>query len=150
MKRFLRNISYTFLMLSLSTGLAFLLFHFVKNSSANIALIYILALILIARWTTGYLYGIISSLFCVIFINGFFTFPFFEINFTLSGYPVTFVCMLIITITISAMTTKLTRQDEMIAEREHKLNEAEKERIRANLLRAISHDLRTPLTSIIY
>ncbi|MDE7038800.1 MAG: PAS domain-containing sensor histidine kinase [Lachnospiraceae bacterium] len=149
MKRFLRNISYTFLMLSLSTGLAFLLFHFVKNSSANIALIYILALILIARWTTGYLYGIISSLFCVIFINGFFTFPFFEINFTLSGYPVTFVCMLIITITISAMTTKLTRQDEMIAEREHKLNEAEKERIRANLLRAISHDLRTPLTSII-
>ena len=53
MKRFLRNISYTFLMLSLSTGLAFLLFHFVKNSSANIALIYILALLLFARWTTG-------------------------------------------------------------------------------------------------
>ncbi len=67
----------------------------------------------------------------------------------MSGYPVTFVCMLIITITTSAMTTKLTRQDEMIAERERKLNEAEKERIRANLLRAISHDLRTPLTSII-
>lgn len=57
--------------------------------------------------------------------------------------------MLIIAITTSAMTTKLTKQDEMIAERERKLNEAEKERIRANLLRAISHDLRTPLTSII-
>ena len=149
MKNFLRNISYTFIMLTFATGLAFLFFHFVKNNTANIALIYILALILIARWTTGYLYGIISSLFCVIFINGFFTYPFFEINFTMSGYPVTFVCMLIFTITICAMTTKLTLQDEMIAERERKLHEAENERIRANLLRAVSHDLRTPLTSII-
>ena len=141
MKNFLRNISYTFIMLTFATGLAFLFFHFVKNNTANIALIYILALILIARWTTGYLYGIISSLFCVIFINGFFTYPFFEINFTMSGYPVTFVCMLIFTITICAMTTKLTLQDEMIAERERKLHEAENERIRANLLRAVSHDL---------
>lgn len=149
MKNFLRNISYTLFMLAAATGLAFLFFHFVKDNTANIALVYILALILIARWTTGYLYGILSSLFCVVFINGCFTYPFFEINFAMSGYPVTFVCMLIITITTSAMTTKLTRQDEMIAERERKLNEAEKERIRANLLRAISHDLRTPLTSII-
>ncbi|MCI9423267.1 DUF4118 domain-containing protein [Lachnospiraceae bacterium WCA-9-b2] len=149
MKNFLRNISYTLILLAFATGLAFIFFHFVKDNSANIAFVYILALILIARWTTGYLYGILSSLFCVIFINGFFTYPFFEINFTMSGYPVTFVCMLIITITTSAMTTKLTRQDEMIAERERKLNDAEKERIRANLLRAISHDLRTPLTSII-
>ncbi len=149
MKTICRNILYTLILLLFATGLAFLFFHFVKDNTANIALIYILALILIARGTTGYLYGIFSSLFCVIFINGCFTYPFFEVNFTLSGYPITFICMLIIAITTSAMTTKLTRQDEMIAERERKLNEAEKERIRANLLRAISHDLRTPLTSII-
>lgn len=37
----------------------------------------------------------------------------------------------------------------MILDRERAINEADKERIRANLLRAISHDLRTPLTSII-
>ena len=116
MKNFLRNISYTLIMLALATGLAFLFFHFGQDNTANIAFVYILALILIARWTTGYLYGILSSLFCVVFINGCFTYPFFEINFTMSGYPVTFVCMLIITITTSAMTTKLTRQDEMIAE----------------------------------
>ncbi len=149
MKNIRRNILYTLIILLLATCLAFLFFHFVKDNTANIALLYILALILIAKGTTGYLYGIFSSLFCVIFINACFTYPFFEINFSLTGYPITFVCMLIITITTSAMTTKLTRQDEMIAERERKLNEAEKERIRANLLRAISHDLRTPLTSII-
>ena len=149
MKKILRNLLYTLIILLFATSLAFLFFHFVKHDTANIALVYILALILIARGTTGYLYGILSSLLCVILINGCFTYPFFEINFSLSGYPVTFVCMLIITVTTSAMTTKLTKQDEMIAERERKLNEAEKERIRANLLRAISHDLRTPLTSII-
>ncbi len=126
----------------IATGLAFLFFHFVRDNSANIALIYILALILISRHTTGYLYDILSALFCVIFINGCFTYPFFEVNFTLSGYPITFICMLIITITTSAMTTRLKKQDEIIAERERKLNEVEKERICANLLRAVSHDLR--------
>lgn len=37
----------------------------------------------------------------------------------------------------------------MIHDREKLLMEAEKEKMRANLLRAVSHDLRTPLTSII-
>lgn len=132
-----------------ATALAFLFFYFVRDNSANIALIYILALILIARHTDGYLYGIFSALFSVIFINCFFTYPFFAVNFTLSGYPITFVCMLAITILTSAMTTRLKIQDRLLAERERKLNESEKERIRANLLRAVSHDLRTPLTSII-
>ena len=37
----------------------------------------------------------------------------------------------------------------MIAEKDKLLSETEKEKMRANLLRAISHDLRTPLTGII-
>ncbi|OLA39982.1 MAG: sensor histidine kinase, partial [Firmicutes bacterium CAG:110_56_8] len=41
----------------------------------------------------------------------------------------------------STMTTQIKRQEQMKAE-------AEKERMRGNLLRAVSHDLRTPLTSI--
>lgn len=50
---------------------------------------------------------------------------------------------------VSTLTTRLKKQDKMILDRERAINEADKERIRANLLRAISHDLRTPLTSII-
>lgn len=144
-----QNILYTFALLCAATALAFLFFYFVRDNSANIALIYILVLILIARHTDGYLYGIFSSLISVVCINCFFTYPFFSVNFTLSGYPITFVCMLAITILTSAMTTRLKIQDRMLAERERKINESEKERIRANLLRAVSHDLRTPLTSII-
>jgi len=49
--------------------------------------------------------------------------------------------MALIAILTSALTTKIKRQEAMKAE-------AEKEKMRANLLRAISHDLRTPLTTI--
>lgn len=41
------------------------------------------------------------------------------------------------------------KQKAIASERERKLAEAEREKIHANLLRAVSHDLRTPLTSII-
>ncbi len=135
--------------MAISTFIAFLLFRSVPNSSANITLIYILALFLTARFTDGYWYGIIFSLFSVICVNYFFTYPFFKLNFTLTGYPITFFVMLTIAVITSATTTHLKNQAKLIAEREDILYRAEKEKMRANLLRAISHDIRTPLTSII-
>lgn len=148
-KTLCHNILSTICILTLATVLAFSFFHITRSDPANIALIYILALIIIARITSGYVFGIISALFCVIFINWCFTYPYFKVNFQISGYPVTFVFLLSISLIISTLTTQLKKQDKMILERERAINEADKERIRANLLRAISHDLRTPLTSII-
>lgn len=46
-------------------------------------------------------------------------------------------------------TFRIRRQTKQLAADEKKLAAAEQERLRANLLRAISHDLRTPLTGII-
>lgn len=57
--------------------------------------------------------------------------------------------MFSISIATSALTTNMKEQAKVLSEREKLLMEAEKEKMRANLLRAISHDLRTPLTSII-
>lgn len=148
-KTLCHNILSTICILTLATVLAFSFFHITRSDPANIALIYILALIIIARITSGYVFGIISALFCVIFINWCFTYPYFKVNFQISGYPVTFVFLLSISLIVSTLTTQLKKQDKMILERERAINEADKERIRANLLRAISHDLRTPLTSII-
>ena len=82
-------------------------------------------------------------------MNYFFSYPYFRINFSLSGYPVTFIGMLAISLITSATTTALKQQRQAIAEREKELAEADREKLRANLLRAVSHDLRTPLTSII-
>ena len=75
------NILSTICILTLATVLAFSFFHITRSDPANIALIYILALIIIARITSGYVFGIISALFCVIFINWCFTYPYFKVNF---------------------------------------------------------------------
>lgn len=143
------NYFVTAFFLAVSTITSFLFAHVIPGNSPNIALVYILGLILIARHTDGYRYGIFAALFCVISINYFFTYPYFKLNFTLAGYPVTFIGMLTITIITSATTTRLKKQALLISEREKVLAEADKEKMKANLLRAISHDLRTPLTSII-
>ncbi len=129
--------------------LSFLFFWLVPENSANLALIQILALILIAKNTTGYFFGLFSAAIGVVCVNYLFTYPYFVLNFTLTGYPITFICMLTISLMTSTMTTNLKRQAILLSEREKLLMEAEKEKMRANLLRAVSHDLRTPLTGII-
>ena len=144
-----KNILITLTLSGVATGAAFWFFHHVPENPSNIALVYITALVLIARFTTGYLYGILSSLIGVICVNYLFTYPYFELNFTLTGYPVTFLFMLIISLTISTMTSQIKSQGAILLEREKLLMEAEKEKMRANLLRSVSHDLRTPLTGII-
>lgn len=143
------NYFITFFSLALSTIISFLFAHVMPGSSPNIALIYTLGVVLTARHTEGYGYGIFAALFSVICVNYFFTYPYFKLNFTLSGYPITFIGMLAISIITSTTTTRLKQQAFIIAEREKVLMEADKEKMKANLLRAISHDLRTPLTSII-
>lgn len=148
-KQILKETLYTVLLLAAATGISFGFFYLGNKNIANITVTYTLALILTALYTSGYLYGIIASLFCVIAVNYFFSYPYFKVNFSLHGYPVTFFGMLAISLITSTTTTALKRQRLAIAEREKALAEADREKLRANLLRAVSHDLRTPLTSII-
>lgn len=143
------SILFSLFCMGIATVIALLYYHIVPENSANIALVYILALVIVSRYTIGYWYGIVCCLFAVVCINYLFTYPYFAINFTLTGYPITFIGMATITLITSTMTSHLTMQAEVLAEREKQLAEAEKEKMRANLLRAISHDLRTPLTGII-
>ena len=128
---------------------ACILYHkMIPEDAANIALIFILALICIGRFTVGYIHGLVCTLLAVLTINWIFTYPYFKLNFTTGTYPITFIIMLGISLFTSTMTCHLTEQTEVIAQRERQLIEAESEKMRANLLRAISHDLRTPLTGI--
>ena len=142
------DLIFTLFILTVCTALSFVLFHLVPENNTNVVLVYILSLIIISRWTQGYKYGVFAALFCVIVVNYCFTYPYFKLNFTLSGYPVTFLEMINIALITSTTTSRLVEQSSIIAERERQLAEAEKEKMRANLLRAISHDIRTPLTSI--
>ena len=104
--------------------------------------LFILAVALIARLTEGYLYGIAASLAGTFCVNYMFTYPFWEFDITLTGYPLTFVTLLVVSIIISALTTQIKRQEQLRFE-------ADREKMHANLLRAIAHDIRTPLASIL-
>lgn len=111
------------------------------NTSTLIPALFTLAVFLISLLTEGYRYGIIASLISVLALNYAFTFPYFKFNFSIPENLVSAVIMLVITIISSTMVTKVTQQEKVKAERD-------KEKVRANLLRAVSHDLRTPLTTI--
>ena len=100
-----------------------------------------LAVFLIALVTKDYIYGIMASLISVLALNFAFTFPYFKFNFSIPENLVSGVIMLIITALSSTLTIKIKQQERLRAE-------TEKEKMRANLLRAVSHDLRTPLTTI--
>lgn len=57
--------------------------------------------------------------------------------------------MLIVAVSTSTLNIRIREQEMLRVREQEKLHaESEKERMRGNLLRAISHDLRTPLTSI--
>ena len=115
----------------------------------NVIMFYTLAILLVCRMTQGYVPGIAAALLSVFAVNCIFTYPYWRLNFVLDGYPVTFFCMLVVSVLTSMTTSHMKKQAKELAEREKLLAEAEKERMRANLLRAVSHDLRTPLTGII-
>jgi len=138
----------TAIILIIATFVGYALWE-IASGVANIALVYILALIAVAHFTDGFYYGLAASLIGVICVNYWFTYPYWRLNFTLTGYPITFLLMMASSVIVSTFTTHLKEQSEIIAEREKALAEAEKEKLRANLLRAVSHDLRTPLTTII-
>lgn len=112
-----------------------------KLCPSQVSMVMVLAVFIISLTTNGYVCGIIASLIGVLITNYVFTFPYFEFNFFIFENIVSAVVMLAVSVMTSMLTIKLKEQERLNAEND-------KEKMRANLLRAISHDLRTPLTTI--
>ena len=104
-------------------------------------MIFVLGVFLVSWRTQGYVFGIASSLLSVLAVNWAFTYPYWAFDLISPECISSAVVMLIVATMTGALTTRLKQQEKLKAE-------AEKERMRGNLLRAVSHDLRTPLTSI--
>ena len=137
----LRNLSFTALVLVLTSAIC-AVFHLFVSTDSHVPLIFVLAVVIISRYTDGYWYGIAASFVAVIGVNCIFTYPYLQLDFTITGYPLTFAVMLTVAVIVSALTTQIKQQEQM---RLH----MEREQMRANLLRSVSHDIRTPLTSIV-
>lgn len=132
----------------------------------NSALVFVLAVMLVSTLTTGYAYGIAASLFGGFCTNYFFMYPFSAFSLSYAGYPVAMVSMLMISVIVCFLTSRVKSMAVEAVKREQntkalyelnqKLNEekaaiqleADRETIRSNILRSVSHDLRTPLTAI--
>ena len=104
-------------------------------------MIFVLGVFLVSWRTQGYFYGVAASLISVLAVNFAFTYPYWAFDLISPECISSAAVMLIVAIMTGTLTTRLKRQEKLKAE-------AEKERMRGNLLRAVSHDLRTPLTSI--
>ena len=111
------------------------------NTKTMTPMIFVLGVFLVSWRTQGYTFGIVSSLISVLAVNWAFTYPYWEFDLISPECISSAVVMLIVSGMTGALTTRLKQQEKLKAE-------AEKERMRGNLLRAVSHDLRTPLTSI--
>lgn len=104
-------------------------------------MIFVLGVFLISYQTQGYVWGITASLISVLAVNWAFSYPYWAFDLLSPESTSAAVVMLIVSAMTGTLTTRLKRQEKL-------KSEAERERMRGNLLRAVSHDLRTPLTSI--
>lgn len=139
-KKQINNIIITLIALILAFGVS-LLFQYVFNIQEHVTTVFVFAVFLVSLFTDGYIYGVLSALIGTIAVNYAFTFPLFAINFRIYANLVSAVVMIVIAVFTSTLTTKQKLHEATKVE-------SEKERMRANLLRAVSHDLRTPLTTI--
>ena len=132
----------------------------------NSALVFVLAVALISLLTSGYEYGIAASIIGTFCINIFFMEPFNAFSLSRTGYPVAMLSMVAISCVVCALTARVKKQAieavrreknaKALYEQNEKLNaektaiqlQSERISIRESILRAVSHDLRTPLTSI--
>ena len=140
-KHIIKNSLITVAILLIAAMVCFSIQRF-SETDTHVPLLFVLAVVMVSRLTEGYVYGILASMIAVVGVNYVFTYPYFEINFSLTGYPLTFVAMLGVACMTSALTTQIKQQEQIRLE-------VEKEKMRGNLLRAVSHDIRTPLTSIV-
>ncbi len=138
------NLIVTIVIILAATLIGFL-FHSLHFTEANIITIYILGVLLTSLFTKNYICSGISSLASVLLFNFLFTEPRLSFRAYESGYPVTFGIMLFASLMTGTLANRLASHAKQSAEAALL---AKNEQLRANLLRSISHDLRTPLTSI--
>ena len=140
LRKHIKNSLITIVSLGCAFGLS-MLFQHIFDVHEHITTVFVFAVFLVSLLTEGYLYGVLAAFLGTVAVNYAFTFPYFAINFTIPVNLISGIIMIAIAVFTSALTTKLKKHEATKAE-------IEKERMRANLLRAVSHDLRTPLTTI--
>ncbi len=77
--------------------------HF-SEADTHVLLLFVLTVVIVAQFTEGYVYGILASaMAAVVLVNYVFTYPYFGLNFSITGCLLTFVVMLATAVMVSAL-----------------------------------------------
>ena len=94
------------------------LFRNMGFPETNVVIVYILFVLLTARLTQGYIYGILASVTATSAFNYFFTVPHFTFSVDDPNYIITFIIMTITSIITSALTSRVKQNAIEAKERE--------------------------------
>lgn len=136
----LKNGILTLLVLMASFAVCIILQN-VLEIEEHVTTFFVFAVFIVSLFTDGYVYGIAACVVSVLAVNFAFTFPYFAFNFTIIENLLSAIVMIIVSLLTSTLTTRLKEWERV-------KNEGDMEAMRANLMRAMSHDIRTPLTTI--
>jgi two-component system sensor histidine kinase KdpD len=126
--------------------LSVVLFSAAALPDTDIVLLYCLAVIVIAWRTHSFVYSLAATAMATASYNFFFADPYYSFNIYDTTYIYTFIALSIAALLASWLTLNARRSALTARLKEE---EIEKERYHTNLLRSISHDIRTPLSAII-
>lgn len=99
-----------------------LLFRTLNFPETNIVVAYILSVLLVARFTKGYRYGITAAVGATAAFNYFFTQPYFTLSVDDPSYLVTFFIMAVTSLITSALTSKVLQNTLAAQESETRAN----------------------------
>lgn len=112
-----KNLTVTICIMTSITLFSFL-FRYIGFAESNIIVTYILGVLLVAKQTDGYFYGILASIIGVLTFNFFFTEPYYTFLTYSPDYPQTFAIMLIAAVITSTLTAKAKQESRLSSLRE--------------------------------
>lgn len=114
-------------------------------SDATVVIIYVLGVLFCVILTVRPVYGLVASFVSILSYNYFLIAPRFSLRIDAPDYAATITAMALFALVTSYLVSVLRTSSRQSTEAQLV---AQREQLRANLLRSVSHDLRTPLTSI--
>lgn len=106
------------LLLAAATVIGQIFFEF-EFAQTNIVMLYMLAVLLAARFTDGFFFGIIQSILAAVTFNYFFIEPYFSLNVDRFSYIATIIILLTVSVITSMVTSKAKLAAEEAKELEH-------------------------------
>lgn len=131
--------------LQLVVALCVILLDALGFSEATVVIVFVLGVLLTAVFTTTLHYCLAAAVLSILSFNYYFVEPRFSLRIREADVPGTMAAMFVFAMAAGYLVMQVRMSEHESAEARIL---AQNEQLRADLLRSVSHDLRTPLTSI--